>query len=369
MKKLTLVILLVVVGVTGMGSIAAQTATPAAPASTPVATTPGSDVQALFVVCADSAVLNFSGAIRTGYDIYYQVFSGTSGDGTALTNVRQVPVDGSFAVSDIVNFNSGVTVVSGGQGSATISVARESNSSSVEFSFVVTDVQDGCNNPTNTVVTSVDTGAGASSTSSTTGTAGVTTNILAPNGGVLNPNLSSEPDVVIGARLSDRFRSETPGLIFAECDAYPLAEPGLLYDNDTITIFWSWFAKTQEAMQQHLDNAVYTVQLNTASLPMTTRSEPVLRNGNYWVFYTARVGNLRPGHYEVGYLVTWRNTITDGYDNYGPNTANPRLSNICNFDIRPNPSGESIDHSGMYFPTNYPVHNILTDDTVNPALP
>ena len=48
-------------------------------------------------------------------------------------------------------------------------------------------------------------------------------------------------------------------------------------------------------MDHELTNAIYTVKLNTADLPMTTRTEPVLRSGNYWVFYTATVGNLRQG--------------------------------------------------------------------------
>ena len=41
----------------------------------------------------------------------------------------------------------------------------------------------------------------------------------------------------MGARLSDNFRSETPGLIFAECDAFPLALPGIVYDNDNVTVY------------------------------------------------------------------------------------------------------------------------------------
>ena len=72
---------------------------------------------------------------------------------------------------------------------------------------------------------------------------------------------------MIGARLSDHFRSDTPGLIFAQCDAFPLAEPGIIYDNDTVTIFWSWFTKTQAQMDEHLANAIYT----SSSTPPTCR--------------------------------------------------------------------------------------------------
>ncbi len=355
MKKLALAALLAMT-ITGTAFVNAQTATPV-----PTTTGPSNSVEGYLIVCADSAVLNFSGTLLVGYDIYYQIFSGSAGSGTAITNVRQVPAAGDFAVSDQVTYNSGVTVAAGGTASANVSVARESDSSVIDFSFVLTDAQDGCNNPTNTVVNSTDTGAGSSSgTSSNTG-AGVTSSILAPDGGLLNPNLSAEPEIVIGARLSDHFRSETPGLIFAECDAYPLAEPGIIYDTDDVTVYWSWFAKTKDDMQQHLDNALYSVTLNTAQLPMTTRSEPVLRNGDYWVFYTARIGHLRPGHYEVGALVQWSNPITDGYSDFGPGTSNTRESGICNFDIILNPNGTNVEHTNMYFPTIYPVHDITPD--------
>lgn len=134
-----------------------------------------------------------------------------------------------------------------------------------------------------------------------------------------------------------------------------------MYDSDSVTIFWSWYTKTLEQMQDHLDHAIYTAELNTAGLPMTVRSEPVRRDGNYWVFYTATVGNLRPGHYEVGYQVTWNAVVNDGYDDFGPGTANPFDNGICNFDVLLNPDGTSVTYTGMYFPTTGPVHNINTD--------
>jgi hypothetical protein len=328
-----LVLMTVIVIGMGAGRSAAQTAT-----ETPAPTTvgPSNSSQGTLFVCADSAILDFTGTSLIGFDVFYQIFSGTTGSGTALTNQRQVPVAGEYAVSDQVTYNSGVTVAAGGQASAKVDIARESDPTVIDFSYTLVDTQDGCGSPTNTLVTSTDTGS-TTSTSTTSGVAGVGTNILAPNGGILNPNLSAEPDVVIGARLSDRFRSETPGLIFAECDAFPLAEPGIIYDSDTVTIFWSWFTKTQEQMDQHLANALYSVKLNTADLPMTTRSEPVVRNGTVWVFYTANVGNLA-------------------------GTANPRNSGLCNFDVLPNPDGTSIAHNGMYIPTNLPTHDIILDD-------
>ena len=364
-KKLTLAALLfAAIIIASVGSTTAQTGTTPTPAAegTPAATVegPSNSSEGFLIICADQAVLNFSGVSLVGYDIFYQIFSGGTGSGTALTNLRQVPVAGEYSVSDRVMYNTGLTVADGGTGSAKVDIARETDPSSIDFSYVLTDVQDGCNEPTNPLATAVEPGTAGGSTGG--GTPGVTTHILAPNGGVLNPNLQPEAAVVVGARPSDHFRSETPGLIFAECDAYPMALPGIIYDTDTITIYWSWFTKTQAQMDEHIANAQYTVTLNTAALPMTTRSDPTLRDGNIWVFYTATVGNLLPGHYEVGYLLTWLNPVNDGYADYGPGTSNPRQSGICNFNIQPNPNGVSVVHSGMYFPTDYAVHNVIPTD-------
>lgn len=333
---------------------AAQTTTEA----TATPTGPTNSATALLVICENQAVINLSGTLLVGYDPYYEVFSGPGGTGTALTPLRQVAAAGEFAVSDTVTFSGG-TVPFGNTGSARVLVAREGNSSSIDFEFLVSDFQDGCATPQFTAATATD---GTTSGTASTGTLyGVNTSILGPNGTVLNAGLAPEAEVVIGARATDRYRSTTPGLIFAECDAYPLAEPGLVYDSDTITIFWSWYTATVEQMQQHLDNAIYRVAFNTADLPMTTRSEPVERDGNIWVFYSATVGNLRPGHYEVGISVTWNQAVNDGYGDYGPGTGRPFQNGICNFDVLANTQGTSVTYTNMYFPTTGPVHNINTN--------
>lgn len=340
-------------------SVSGQTTTTA----TPTFEGPSNAVTAFFVACDTQAIMNIEGTMLVNYDVYYQVFSGANGTGTALTGLRQVSVSGDFSVSDTATYSGG-TVAAAATASARVLVARETDSTNIDFEFNVNDVQDGCATPQFTTTTATDTG-GAGTTTTTSGATGirygVNRSILGPNGTTLNPNLQPEAEIVLGARQTDRYRSETPGLLFAECDAFALAEPGLIYDNDGITIFWSWYTKTQAQMQEHLDHAIYTVELNTAALPMTQRSEPVRRDGNYWVFYTANVGNLRPGHYEVGYQVTWDAVVNDGYDDFGPGTANPFDNGICNFDVLPNTTGASVTYNGMYFPTTGPVHNIDTD--------
>jgi hypothetical protein len=225
----------------------------------------------------------------------------------------------------------------------------------VDFEFIVSDVNDGCGSgiPTGAITTSNDGGAG------TTASAG--TNLAAPGGATLNPNLGPEGEVVIGARPSDTFRSATPGLIFAECDSYPLALPGIVYDNDNVVVYWSWFTKTREQMDQQLANANYAVKMNGAYFNPVQLSEPERRGGNWWVFYTAPVGNLRPGHYEVDYQLTWNAPVNDGYQDFGPGTDNPIQASTCNFDVLRNPDNGPVSYTGMFNPTTYPVHNITPD--------
>ena len=319
-------------------------------------TTNVNSVQIVYVACGDAGVMNVSGTVVAGWDIYYQLFDGANGAGNALSSLRQLSVDGTYAVSERLTYANGAALATGATGSARVLIAREGNANSIDFQTTVNDVQEGCGNPQFGGGSSIDTGTGAPGGTATPAPA----NILAPNGGVLNGSLQTESDVFVGARPSDNFRSDTPGLIFAECDSYELANPGLIYDNDTVTIFWSWYTRTQAQMAQHLATAQYSVKLNGAPLVNGNRSEPARRGGvNYWVFYTATIGNLRPGHYEIEYKVSWTEPHFDGYDNYGPGTPTPLISTRCNFDITPNPTSQSVAYSGLYFPTDHAVHELF----------
>ncbi len=314
-------------------------------------------VQINYVACGDAGVINVSGTLLAGWDIYYQLFDSAGGAGNALSSLRQLSVDGSYAVSERLPYANGATLGAGATGSARVLIARDTNSSSVDFQTTVNDVNDGCSNPQNAAASSVDTGSGAPSGSG----ASAAVRILAPGSGFLNPNLEQEEVVFVGARPSLQFRSQTPGLVFAECDGFQLATPGLVYDTDSVTIFWSWFTRTSAQMDQHLATAQYSVRLNTALLDNVTRSEPGRRGGvNTWVFFQSTVGNLQPGHYEVEYKLSWSEPHFDGYDDYGPGTENPELTGRCNFNILRNPDGVNVTTYNLkYFPTDYPVHDLL----------
>lgn len=330
----------------------AQDATPV-----PTATGPSNALQANFFACTDSVIMTMTGHLLTGYSAFWQAFAGPGGTGTALTSVRQVDANGDFTYTERVANAAGVTTAEGGTVSARMFVARSGNPAAIDFEFLVSDLNDGCSSgiPTGSITSSADTGSATTAGSNAS-------NLLAPNGLILNPNLRPEAEVVVGARPSDTFRSDTPGLIFAECDGIPLALPGLVYDTDNVVVYWSWYTKTEEQMNQHLASALYSVKMNGATFSPVQLSAPERRSGNWWVFYTAQVGNLRPGHYEVGYQLTWADPVNDGYGDYGPGTDNPIEKATCNFNVTYNPEGRaSVSYTGMFNPTNYPVHNITPD--------
>ena len=167
----------------------------------------------------------------------------------------------------------------------------------------------------------------------------------------------------IGARPSespvDPARTSNPGLIFAECNDYPLSVPGTLYDTDRLTVFWSWFARRPAQVQDFIDNANFVVTVAGQTLPVVVRSDIQRReDGNYWVFYTADLDDSwTPGDYDVQYRITWDNPIFDGISNYGPDTENPQFSSSCNFTVQRNPFGVNVSYK---YPFAGPLQQHLT---------
>lgn len=307
-----------------------------------------SNVQIFFVACENQAVVNFTGSMDAGYDIFYQVFSGAGGTGTPLTSLRRVEVNGAYAFSETVAYNAGAAVPFGSIASMRVVIALEGNSSRTTYDTTVDDIQDGCSAPQNPVGASVDLGGGAAAAATSP------SGILSPFGGVINPPAVSgtpEPIVVIGARKSSIGRSQTPGVIFAECNQYlDRANPGILYDTDPIVIFWSWYARTPELVQQHIDNAIYDVSLNGVRLSRVSKTAIEQRTRNYWVFYIADLGLLEPGYYRLVFHLTWAAPISDGYEDFGPGAATSRVDSACNFEIKRNPVGTApVDRYNTLF--------------------
>ncbi|MEM9954658.1 MAG: hypothetical protein AAF846_23815 [Chloroflexota bacterium] len=338
----------------------------------------GSTVFFFFGICDTQAVVDLNGFMEQGFDVYVQVFDSVGGAGSPLTPLTRVSVDGDYQVSQVLPYNDGTTLLLGQFASAVFTIARENDSTNIVYTDGIDDVYDTCIEPS---FSSTDTFTGGQSTSSTplvdpvtgeiisTGNVIQTSGIFTPDGGTLN-EIFSEPQeavVQIGARPSD-VREEVfdnrvtdPGLIFAECDQFPLADPGIVWDTDNIIIFWSWFAATPELAQQHVNNAQYEVFLSSEyafrqTFPLVNASQPTLReDGNYYVFYTANLGTgFRSGQYRVDFYLEWDNVIDDGFDLFGPGTVTPFVQSSCTFNVERNPFGIETSQNNPTIPLQQP---------------
>lgn len=311
---------------------------------------PTSNVSIFYVACETQGVIELSGEMQPGFDVYFQLYSAAGGGGAAVSTLRRVQVNGTYTFSEVVPYSDGITLAAGAVGSVYVAIARESDASSTVFETTVNDLQDGCAEPTIPPGTSTDLGVEVTEEPVAVQGSGV----LSPFGGEVNPGQPAEPLVKIGARREPG-RSATAGLIFAECDAYPLTDPGLLYDTDDLIVFWSWFARTPQQVQQHIDNAIYAVTLNGQPFPNVERTAITQRGRNYWVFYIARMGRFwRPGGYGIEYRLSWANPISDGFDDFGPGTENESIYSTCTFTVRPNPYGVAVSHAAPPIPTQAP---------------
>lgn len=303
---------------------------------------PQSTINFTVFICEDRAVVSFNGFMQAGFDIYYQIFNAAN---VPLTPLRQVNVSGNYSFSESVRYDNNQTVPFGGAGYMTVSIARETDPSRSIFSSRANDIQDGCvEPPPSTGGSSANVGGITTGDDTAPGAAlGTPNTILSPFGGFLNPDYTPRrpPLVTIGARDPLPVRQQTAGLVFAECNQYPVAFPGLIYDTDDVTVFWSWFASTPELVQEHIDNAIYEVGYfgsNPFIQPVQV-SEIQQRGRLFWVFYTIPLGKVKPGFYTVSFRLSWREAISDGFEEFGPGTENERIISNCDFRVFANPEG------------------------------
>ncbi|MGB1288604.1 MAG: hypothetical protein ACPG7F_18870, partial [Aggregatilineales bacterium] len=301
MKKAVLIFGLFLLGITG--SMAQDTTTTTT--TTDTTTDPTSTINYLFVACEDRFVVDFDGTMQTGYDIYFTIFRGLQASGETLVSRRQLSVDGAYTVSQEILLPDTERIGVGESASARIQIASET---APDTDILFDEITDDFNDTPGTTcfAPQFTTDVSSSSVGSNTiidgeiipfgfirdpqtgeirqavpgeiiGSAG----IFRPDGGVLNQIVfpAQEAVVQVGARPSEDInagRTSNPGLVFAECEDFPLANPGRLFDTDGIVVYWAWFATTPAQVYDHINNAQYFVTVAGRNIPFI-EVRPVVR--------------------------------------------------------------------------------------------
>lgn len=125
--------------------------------------------------------------------------------------------------------------------------------------------------------------------------------------------------------------------VLAYCEQFNEVPPPLA-EGTTIDIFWGWIAATETYLQQHVSNVVYEVRLDGELLDdwRLYANEPRQRaDGNWEQYWFVPITEPLPaGTHTITYRVTWRNSIFDGYEAFGPGTENEIDTGSCTFEIR-----------------------------------
>lgn len=126
-------------------------------------------------------------------------------------------------------------------------------------------------------------------------------------------------------------------LAYCSNNAFGSPPPRNLAAGSSIDVFWGWFARTREQVQDHIDNAVYEVRVNGVLLDDYDPYRGSIRmesDGNYHVYWYVPTDPLNAGPVTITYKVTWENQITDGYASFGPGTSNESEEGTCTFTVQ-----------------------------------
>ena len=86
-----------------------------------------STVNWLYSACEDRMVVDFSGTMELGYDLYFQAFDAFGGLGEAITGLRRISVNGDYSVSQVIYWLNGQTRPLNTPISVVIRIGREND--------------------------------------------------------------------------------------------------------------------------------------------------------------------------------------------------------------------------------------------------
>ena len=125
--------------------------------------------------------------------------------------------------------------------------------------------------------------------------------------------------------------------ILAYCDN-TRDSPITYQQNTRLGIVWSWFAREESLILDHIRYAKYVVRIDNQPLYhwvfVTQIRRDSVNNNDPTVYYYAPIGTaLSTRLHEVSYQLSWSRPIRDGYESFGEGTANPTNEEQCFVEI------------------------------------
>jgi uncharacterized protein YraI len=143
------------------------------------------------------------------------------------------------------------------------------------------------------------------------------------------------------------YRADKETDILAYCDLPGFrAEAGKTFSSgENLTIFWNWFARTREQIQDHLSYGSYDVTIDlrdgqtwntllTLENWRSFRTDVIAVNRQQRVYWYVPIGKLKPGEYRINYRLSWSQKIEDGDKTFGPGGAEEINTGTCRFTVR-----------------------------------
>lgn len=127
--------------------------------------------------------------------------------------------------------------------------------------------------------------------------------------------------------------------VVAACDTYNVRPAlGEVLDGQTVSLVWSWYASNSRLVRDYLDVGVMALNLNGAVVRpwifVSEITEDSVNDGYPTVYLYAPIGSLTRGQNAASITVTWHQTISDGFSDYGPGSSNTTDGGECAFTVR-----------------------------------
>ena len=117
--------------------------------------------------------------------------------------------------------------------------------------------------------------------------------------------------------------------------------PVTIYDNQPVTLYWRWDAKTREDVLAHLDASIYNIMLEGQPVYPDRRTpvEYLAEKEYFSVAWFADLGTLTVGTHHSERRVSWTYQISDGWKTYGPGGEIEVLWHDCEIVVQSSGAG------------------------------